>query len=328
MATSMQVGLWAAQKLATDRRNNIAGWWDVEGCIDIPLLTAALREVLAHGSGLLTNFLQAEQGLDARTRPPGGIRPEAHDVSGEPDAAKAAHGVLADVVGRTFDLEHDTLFRFAVVRIAPDRCLFLVVVHPIVIDAVGLITLARRIADTYSELAAGHAPGSWPDAVAAHDRYRASARFAEDARFWRDYLTDAPAVARLPAGVGALDSCAPAQEPPGRARIGAAVGVHSCAVRVSSTEALQWARVGADLGVPLTTVLTSAVAAFLRHLRGTADFMFSLVVNNRVGTARVNFLPDVGSCASGRPSRTSPGAASRPSTSRRSPCCTRGGTVD
>ncbi|WP_433495462.1 amino acid adenylation domain-containing protein [Micromonospora sp. CA-248089] len=304
MATSMQVGLWLAQKLSPGVRNNIAGWWEVHGEVDRGLLTRALREVLAHSSGLLLNFRETEDGLGVLPREPGDVPLEVRDLRGEAAPEAAAHTAAAEVVGRPFDLEHDALFRFGLFTVAPSRCLLLICVHHIVIDGVGLTTLAGRIAETYTELAEGRSPQPWPDSgadlVAVHDeRYRASLRYYRDAQFWRDYLAVAPDVARLPAGLGtaAVHQTARSCEPVGWSQVAEAVGVHHVAARVPASEARRWSAVAERLGVPLTTLLTAAVAVFLRHLSGSAEFLVSLVVNNRVGAARrvsglaANFVP-------------------------------------
>ncbi|MCW2566409.1 MAG: Linear gramicidin synthase subunit, partial [Mycobacterium sp.] len=90
-ASSMQTSSWLAQKLAPNLRNNIAGWWEIDGPITLPGLAAAFRSALNDSRDVLVTFAEGDSGLRQVPRDLTGWQPTVHDVRGAADPAEAAH---------------------------------------------------------------------------------------------------------------------------------------------------------------------------------------------------------------------------------------------
>ncbi|GGW20706.1 hypothetical protein GCM10010501_68620 [Streptomyces libani subsp. rufus] len=313
-ASSVQAGLWLTQKLTPGIRNNIGGWWEVDGPLDTAVLATAFRSVLADSAeSLLVNFREETDGLRRVPHALGDWQPFALDARDEDDPGRAALDIAERVVSDEFDLEKDLLFRLGSVRISDELHLLVIAFHHIVVDGAGLINFARRSAEVYRALAQGREVPEWvcagSDAVSAADAvYRSSPRFVKDAEFWRDYLADSPEPVRLSStahttavspvpGDGFFTGGDTGRVNHAMARTARRVGVANHTVAVSRAEVTAWERAAADAGTTLPHLLTTAVAVFLRHAGGLKEFTFSLVVNNRSGAAKqatglvANFVP-------------------------------------
>ncbi|MEX2974413.1 amino acid adenylation domain-containing protein, partial [Streptomyces sp. C184] len=272
---SAQESLWLAQRLTPDLPNNVAVIWDVDGEIDEALLRRALRTVLTEASTVLVNFREKYGTLRQVARGPGAWEPFGIDVSAETDPDSAARARVADLAARSFDLEHDVLFRAGLITLGERRSFLVLLFHHTVTDAFGALSVfSRRVAEVYTALKKRVPAAEWPcaDPAALHEwdvRYRASERFADDAEFWRGYLADAPQPVRLPGG------------PAGKV---SGTGDHT--VRIPKREADEWARVAEMLDATLTTLLTASAAVFFRSLCDRPEPLFTLTVNNRLRTTR------------------------------------------
>ncbi|MFC7721123.1 amino acid adenylation domain-containing protein [Nonomuraea recticatena] len=275
-----QESLWLAQRLRPEPPNNVAAVWDVEGELDNAVLNSALRVVLTEARTVLVNFSEEAGRLRQEPCDLGAWRPFAADMSGAADPEAAARAYVAELAARPFDLERDVLFRAGLLTLGEQRSFLVLVCNHVVTDAFGLLTLvSRRIAEVYTALRKGDPAPDWPveEPVALHERdarYRASDRFGRDAEFWRRYLSDTPAPARLPGtpASGGADA--------GR------TGVWSHTARVHRQEADAWERLAGSYGVTLPTLLMAAAAVFFRHMCDLPEPLFTVTVNNRFGTTR------------------------------------------
>ncbi|MBO3747616.1 amino acid adenylation domain-containing protein [Streptosporangiaceae bacterium NEAU-GS5] len=297
-ATSPQIGMWLAQKLAPGVSNNIAAVFAIDGPVDFAVLNAAARRVLIETETTLVNFHEAEDGLRVRPRPIGDWRAVLADVSAAPDPERAAHAVVADHVGALFDLSEDALARVVLIKVAAGRNLLTLVFHHIVTDGFGVVMLFDRIAEVYTALTRGVPASEWPSGAAAlvaeeDARYRASRRFADDAEFWRSYLAGAPDVVRLPSGRAE----AAARPDDLWQAIADALGGKNHTTVIPRAEADAWAAAAAEIGANLPTLVTTAAAAYFRQVADTPEPVFSLAVNNRRARLRqapgmlANFVP-------------------------------------
>ncbi|MEV5126669.1 amino acid adenylation domain-containing protein, partial [Streptomyces decoyicus] len=297
--SSAQEALWLAQELNPDVSNNVAVCWDVRGGLDIEVIGAALRTVLAETDTVRVNFRRGEGGEGPRQtlRTEGAEEavdsaPFFVDVREAADPLAAAREVVAEQVREPFDLAHDALYRVGSVRCADDRHLLVLVFHHIVTDAYGVLgLLSHRIADVYTALYNGdplpaRPAAATPEALTERDaRYRASARFTKDAEFWRTYLNDAPDAVRLPAApadVRATEGRASDDWAP----VSAAMGVAQRTVAVPRARADQWEAAAEATGLTLPALLTSAAAAFFRHVCDQPEIQFACTVNTRIGAER------------------------------------------
>ncbi len=327
-ASSSQIGLWLADTVKPEIRNNISAWWDVDGALDRELLTTALRRTLAENTNLLVTFEETEQGVRTVPVELGSWRPRFVDLSDSDRVDDDLYAALTEVQEEKFDLTSDLLFRIGAVELGETRWIFFVVFHHIVIDGIGYNNFAARCAEIYTALAGGapvpESPVVDPDIMASDEAdYRNSPAFAEDAEFWRNYLADPPEAARLPNTPGAdclrgnclpervdtpvrADDPVPADDPvgvdgparaEGPARVAESIGIVNSTTVIGSDEAAGWKRRANSAGISVPTLVTTAASVFLRESCGLSEFLFSLAVGNRSAATRAatgmaaNFVP-------------------------------------
>ncbi|MFI6644593.1 amino acid adenylation domain-containing protein [Streptomyces sp. NPDC050504] len=295
-ASSAHKGLWRAQEMFPDTLNHALTLWDVAGALDPAVVESAFRHVMDEAEVLRVTFVDGADGLRLVPRELGDWRPFHLDVSAADDPERAAREALADLLRRPFDLERDLLFRLGVVRLAADRSVLAVVYHHLISDGFGAAgLLSRRLAEAYTALARGEdvpgLPQPW-DAesfAAESQRYGTGERFAEDKEFWRGYLADAPAPARVPRVALSDARRAALDEPAGAAdrwgELTGTIGMVSRTLTVPRAEADVWTETAKSMGVWTSSMLTAAAAVFLRHRCDRRDFLLSLAVANRGGTA-------------------------------------------
>ncbi|RNL73102.1 amino acid adenylation domain-containing protein [Streptomyces sp. I6] len=289
--TSAQEAMWLAQELAPDVPNNVATLWDIDGDLDTALLAEAIRAAVAEAGALTVNFRRDDDGLRPIARDPAGWEPFRLNVSEAADPADAARGIVAGLVRRPFDLTGDALWRIGSIRTGPRRHLLVLVFHHILTDAFGVLTLlSGRIAEIYRALHAGAAlPGGAPnppaDAAGKDTAYRASKRFADAERFWRDYLAGELPAARLPTGVRP-DAGGPAGGPGYWDGLTAPQGMATRTATVPAGELAAWEHAADAAGTAVPDLVASAATAFLRHMCGLPEPLLTITVNHRVGALR------------------------------------------
>ncbi|MFI6044202.1 amino acid adenylation domain-containing protein [Nocardia sp. NPDC051321] len=293
--SAAQEGLWLAHKMTPEVSNNPTLLWEISGSIDLDVLAAALRVVFGETEAVLVNFREDADGLRQVVGAPDRLVPFAIDVSAATDPDAAAVAALVDVVGAPFDLANDLLYRVGTVRLTSTRFLLVVVFQHLVADGFSAITmLSPRIAEVYTALHDGRVvpPVQFGDPETLSDtdrRYRESARFSEDARFWQEYLAGDPTPAQLPrprtGPFGPLDVDLERRDSPAdtRAELAGAIGMVSRVVTMPGFDADRWAQLADQLGVRTTALLSAAVAVFAGRRCGLDEPLFSLSVKNRRG---------------------------------------------
>ncbi|MET9608851.1 amino acid adenylation domain-containing protein [Streptomyces sp. NPDC006512] len=295
-ASSAHKGLWRAQEMAADTPNHALTMWDVAGELDAAVMDTAFLHVMGEAEVLRVNFVDDGTGLRLVPRELGDWRPFFLDLSAGPDPEQAAREALADLVRQPFDLERDLLFRLGVVKLAETRSLLVIAYHHLISDGFGAGgLLSRRLAEVYTALARGEdvppLPHPWDVASFSAEAvdYLASDTFTEDTEFWRDYLKDAPAPARVPR-VTLSDSARTAlSEPLGNAdrwaEVAGAIGMSGRTLTVPRARADAWTATATSMGVWTSQMLTAAAAVYFRHRCDRPEFLLSLAVGNRVGVA-------------------------------------------
>ncbi|WP_405163065.1 amino acid adenylation domain-containing protein [Nocardia sp. NBC_01499] len=293
--SAAQEGLWLAHKMTPEVSNNPTLLWEITGAVDLDVLAAALRVVFGETEAVLVNFREDADGLRQVVGAPDRLVPFAIDVSAAADPDAAAVAALVDVVGAPFDLADDLLYRVGTVRLASTRFLLVVVFQHLVADGFSAITMVSpRIAEVYTALHDGDVvpPVRFGDPETLSDtdrRYRESARFTEDARFWQEYLAGDPTPAQLPrprtGPFGSLDADLDRRDSPAdvRAELAGAIGMVSRVVTLPGFDADRWQQLADNLGVRTTALLTAAVAVFAGRRCGLEEPLFSLSVKNRRG---------------------------------------------
>jgi nonribosomal peptide synthetase DhbF len=299
-ASSAQKGMWLAQKMAPDSPNHPLFMWDVDGELDVAVMESTFRYVLTEAEVLRVTFVDDGDEVRLVARELGDWAPFYLDLSEQDDPEQAARDALSDLIREPFDLERDILFRMGVIKLEAARYLVSIAYHHLVTDGFGSSgMLSRRLAEVYTALAGGQEvpklPEAWDAEPFANEQaeYLASDTFTEDQEFWRDYLTDAPAPAQLPRIPMSESMRSALAEPVSRVdrwaqQLGGAIGMVSRTLSVTHTEADIWAETARSMGVWMSSLISSAAAVFLRHRCNLPEFLFTLVVANRSGTAAKN----------------------------------------
>ncbi|MFF4189368.1 AMP-binding protein [Streptomyces sp. NPDC001691] len=295
-ASSAHKGLWRAQEMFPDTLNHALTLWNVDGALDAAVMESAFLHVMDEAEVLRVTFVDDGSGLRLVPRELGDWRPFFLDFAAEDDPEAAAREALADLVRKPFALERDLLFRLGVVRLGAARSVLVIIYHHLISDGYGAAgLLSRRLAEVYTALSRG---ADVPDMAHPWDaesfaaeaaQYNASEQFAEDTEFWRDYLADAPAPAQVPRVVLPEATRSALAEPTcGADRWGELtepIGMVSRTLTVPRAEAAAWTETAKSMGVWMSSMLTAAVAVYLRHRCDRPEFLLSLAVANRVGVA-------------------------------------------
>ncbi|MGW5600891.1 amino acid adenylation domain-containing protein [Streptomyces rochei] len=270
-----QEGLWYAGRLAPDSAAyHTAEAVEIHGPLDTGLFETALRRTVAEADTFALRFTDTDDGprchraADADDWPLHRV-----DVSGadDPEAAAWAH-VRADLAVPV-DIEKGPLFAHSLLTLAPDRFLWLLRAHHLLLDGYSYKLLGRRLADTYNALAEGREPAPCDFAPVSRLRteeaaYRASEGYARDRDHWACRLADLPEPARLTSRTAA--PAAPFLR-------------RTAELAPADTDALDAA--AARLGVRRTDLLATATAAYLHRMTAAGDLVLGLATMSRLGSA-------------------------------------------
>ncbi|MDN7673141.1 amino acid adenylation domain-containing protein [Burkholderia oklahomensis] len=198
-----QQEIWFAEQLAPGTSAyNTAAYLDIEGPVDAETFDAAARRLVAETECIRVAFTECDS-IPIQIPGADGDWNVTHlDFCSEADPHAAAEAWMAADRVRPTDLARDRLFRFALLRIAPDRFYWYVFFHHIVIDGFGVTLLTQRCAEIYTALAEGGAPaptrfGTLGDLLRTDAAYRASPSFALDRDYWTARLAGRPSPATL-----------------------------------------------------------------------------------------------------------------------------------
>ncbi|MER5296625.1 amino acid adenylation domain-containing protein, partial [Streptomyces pharetrae] len=270
-----QEGLWYAGRLAPDSAAyNTAEAVEIHGPLDTALFETALRRTVGEAGTFALRFADTDEGPRCHVAADADDWPlHRVDVSGaeDPEAAAWAH-VRADLA-TPVDLEKGPLFAHTLLTLAPDRHLWLLRAHHLLLDGYSYKLLGRHLADTYNALAEGREPD--PAGFAPVSRlqeeeaaYRASEAYPRDRDHWVRHLADLPEPARLTSRTAA--PTAPFLR-------------RTAGLTPAETDALDAA--AARLGVRRTDLLTAATAAYLHRMTGARDLVLGLATMSRLGSA-------------------------------------------
>ncbi|MGW8063944.1 amino acid adenylation domain-containing protein [Streptomyces ziwulingensis] len=270
-----QEGLWYAGRLAADSAAyNTAEAVEIHGPLDTALFETALRRTVGEADTFALRFTDTDDGPRCHPAPDADAWTlHRVDVSGaeDPEAAAWAH-VRADLAAPA-DVDKGPLFAHSLLTLAPDRFLWLLRAHHLLLDGYSYKLLGRRLAETYNALAEGRDPGpSGFEPVSLlqtqEAAYRASEGHARDRDHWARRLTGLPEPARLTSRTAA----------PTAPFLRRTAGLTS-----AETDALDTA--AARLGVQRTDLLTAATAAYLHRMTGAGDLVLGLATMSRLGSA-------------------------------------------
>ncbi|WP_395293100.1 amino acid adenylation domain-containing protein [Kitasatospora hibisci] len=268
-----QEGIWFAQRLdPANGAYNTGEYVEIHGRIDPALFETALRRTVAEAQTFALRFRDTPDGpccvLPAE---PADWPLHRIDLSAEPDPRTAAEAWIRADLAAPVDLESGSLFTHALFTLGSDHYAWSLRAHHILLDGYSYKLVARRLAETYSALAAGREvpPGPFGPIgplLEADAEYRSSERFAQHRAFWTDRLADAPAPVRL------SGRTAPPVFPFRRR-----------ATVLPDAEGL--AAAAGRFGASRTDLLVAAVAAYLHRATGAQDLVLGLATMSRLGSA-------------------------------------------
>jgi amino acid adenylation domain-containing protein len=193
-----QLAMWLREQLLPGTAmHHVAAAYEIEGPLDIPALTGALRALAIRHEAFRTAFQDRAGTPVARV---------ACDVAVDLQVAEADdwRSLVRVEASRPFDLTTAPLLRFLLVRRSSQLTMLVVVAHHLVCDAWSLGVLWEELGEAYAAHVRGLPWQPKPQSL-TYGRY-AESQSGEDARreserhraFWRERLAGAPATSIVP----------------------------------------------------------------------------------------------------------------------------------
>ncbi|UCZ91774.1 amino acid adenylation domain-containing protein [Gordonia sp. WA4-43] len=266
--SGVQRGMWLLNRADPDSPvYNIALALRLEGALDVSALRASVADVLARHESLRTSYPMIN---GEPTQFIGTVDSVVRQVTLE---EVTVHGALepaiAAVTGRGFDVTIAPPVRLALLHVAADEHVVVLVIHHISADGVSMVPLARDLMLAYGARTAGHEPAWVPLRVQYADfaLWQAERLAAADAAgiterdsqlaYWRRRLAGAPESLNLPTD---------RPRPPTPSFDGATVPFEIPAELVAGLES-----VAARFNATLFMVTQAAYALMLARLSGSTD---------------------------------------------------------
>ncbi|WP_407152780.1 amino acid adenylation domain-containing protein [Bradyrhizobium sp. ORS 86] len=268
--TQGQHSIWLAQALdPSDPAFNIGECVEIHGAVDSTVFERALRQAVKEAAGLHLRISETLDGPRQYLVQDDNWELPFVDFGQRNEPRSAAEAWMRADMNRAFDLTRESLFRFALLRIASDRYCWYAVNHHLVNDGYGWVLLLRRVAELYGELAAGISSeprsfGSLNDLIEAEEAYRQSQQYVRDQSYWSDILKDRPEPVSL--------STYTVPPNPGVLQIQGFVPSHA------DLEAL-----GRTHGASAAAVVMAAVALYFYRMTGARDLVMGMQVAARLG---------------------------------------------
>lgn len=212
--TAAQPGIWFAGQIDSEAQTFVvAHYAELEGTLDMELLSCAIRMGLAEVDTIHAHFENGEDGpvqswAVARTFDDIAA-PDVIDLTDETDPVGKARALMrADLETVPAPGSEDLLYRHMLLKVGDDRWFWYQRYHHLCLDGYSFAALTRRIVQIQTELADGSKPGHAPftpfgEVVEEYQNYKNSDLHERDRGFWSNYLTeeDVP-VSFVPADVG------------------------------------------------------------------------------------------------------------------------------
>ncbi|GGS45380.1 non-ribosomal peptide synthetase [Streptomyces griseoviridis] len=271
-----QEGLWYAGRLAADgAAYTTAEAVEIHGPLDTDLFETALRRTVGEADTFALRFTDTDDGPRChRAADADDWVLHRTDVSTAEDPETAAWAHVRADLATPVDLDKGPLFAHSLLTLAPDRHLWLLRAHHLLLDGYSYKLLGRRLAETYNALAEGRDPGPSGFAPAARLQedeaaYRASERYGRDRDHWARRLAGLP-----PEPARLTSRTAPPTAPFLR---------RTAELTPAETAALDAA--AARLGVARADLLATVTAAWLHRMTGARDLVLGLATMSRLGSA-------------------------------------------
>jgi nonribosomal peptide synthetase MxcG len=267
--TAAQLGIWLGQQMDAAS----PAYWTAEaveliGQLDVAAFEAAVLRAIAECEALHMRY-GIEGDVVYQSPTPALPHLLQHDFSAqdEDSAWARAWQLIEDCLHKPADLAATALYATALLRVAPQRWLWVLRAHHVALDGYGYALLARRIAALYSGRDEGGARALLGAVVAEDLAYRESSNFNRDREFWVRELQTAP----MPTGLAPLQTLAHSV-----LRLRGDIPVATLA---------DWQAAASAAGVDWAAWSLAAIALWLCQQTGARDLTLGLPVMGRMGSA-------------------------------------------
>ena len=208
--TSPQLDIYQDQLLQGHSPNyNLGGFLEISGHLDIGLFERSLHHLTTIHDAFRLIVTRNGEGAPAQSIADAVLAelPVLNfSTSASPDAD--ARAWIRREMNTPFALEQQKLFRWALLKIADERCFWFICMHHLIADGWSFDRIFSSLADTYRTLRdGGKTPAAAPsylDFLATDRGYLRSERFETDRSYWRnEYKTiPEPLLSPKPSGTG------------------------------------------------------------------------------------------------------------------------------
>ncbi|WP_067540759.1 non-ribosomal peptide synthetase [Nocardia crassostreae] len=269
--TRAQLGQWLAVPPADGSAGTVALCVEIKGLVYARLLERACTdEFTAAGTGLIRfgerDGIPFQWLADTIGSPLRSV-----DLTADPDPVDAAHRWMRRDHTAPLAMIDNPLTSLALLKVGAEHYFWYMRSHHAVLDGVGGLGLATRIAERYSALVAGREPAPYRglsvgDLLELENRYRASDRFRSDRDYWSGRLGEL----RRPSSAAAAESGRP------ELRAHGALPAELC----TRLETL-----AAEARTSIARLLVAALCAFEAAMTGERAGVFSLATARRTTAA-------------------------------------------
>ncbi len=270
--TAAQTGIWYSQMLAPQNPfYNLAEYCDIAGPIDPPVFEQALRHMVSETECLHIRLVETDEGPMQVIGPSHSWELALVDVSSSTELLAAAVAWMHEDAQLVFDLGQGPLFRYALLRLAPDRYLWYYCIHQVCIDGFGGALVTHRVAALYSALMANErlsqvASGGYAELLESEWDYRHSSRHTRDGEYWKEQAADWPERVTLSGYV------------PSPTEVN-----QSVYLELSPSQLSELSTQSPLAGASVPQVLTAVVALYHHRLSGARDVILGFALTGRIG---------------------------------------------
>ncbi|WP_142245686.1 non-ribosomal peptide synthetase, partial [Mycobacterium sp. IS-836] len=206
--TRGQLDIWLAQETGHSGTEWQLGLFvKIEGTVEPDALQWAIRRVVSEAEPVRAAIFEVNGQVFQKPIEYPDVELVFYDLTGSHNPVQEAHRITSSIQRTPMPLS-GPLFKFALLRTAPEEFYFFGCGHHIVVDGTGIALVGQRIAAVYSAIVSG-APipdaffGSLQDLVECELEYEASDDYLEDQAYWtRNLPSESGPRDRLPAAAG------------------------------------------------------------------------------------------------------------------------------
>ena len=271
-----QERLWLLEQIeAVGSAYNIAGMMRFVGVLDDHAFEQALGEIVRRHEPLRTRFVAGDETVEQVIAAPGRFVLERLDLSSIDAETRLdeANRASRHVATRRFDLTEGSLFHVALLRLAPEEHIVVIVMHHIVSDGWSLGVLIRELGALYAAFSQD-LPSPLPALPVQYADYAVWQRnwlqgevLQEQLDYWTTQLVGAPGILDLP-----TDRSRPALQ---------SFRGASCRVALPRAESDSLNALARKEGVTLYMVLLAAFNVVLSRWSGQDDIVVGTPIANR-----------------------------------------------